>query len=137
MGSSKRWIIIWEVVALIALILAVSHLSLPLLDGLLMRKEPREIVIRINVQEAGGFEPDEITVKKGEKVRLKLISMDMPHSFVAHKLNIKSELIIPGGDPVVIEFTPKEASVIEFQCGVTCSPKHLSLTGKLIVVGDK
>ena len=124
--------IIWEIVALGSLIIALAFIFLPMLDATLMQTEPQEIVVRMSIYESGGFDPDEIRVKKGEPVRLILISMDVTHVFVIEALGINTGEIHPG-QQVVVEFTPETEGVYLFKCATNCSPYHHFMRGKLIV----
>lgn len=69
--------------------------------------------------EGGAFyyEPNEIRVKAGEEVTIKLNSVDMMHDFVIDELNVSSE-VIPGGESTTVTFTPTEAGEYEFYCSV-------------------
>lgn len=132
MKSPKHRVLVWELVALIAVFAAVAHVSVPLLDGLFLQRQPGEIVVRVHILESGGFEPDRIFVKKGETVRLVLMSMDATHSFNIPGLNITSGNIAPGHKKV-IEFTPSKTGFFEFRCTVFCSLGHRQLRGELVV----
>lgn len=68
------------------------------------------------------FTPSEITVKKGETVRLKLFSDDVPHSLVITDLGINQE--IAKGKPAEVTFTAKEAGDFHGQCGHFCGSGH-------------
>lgn len=77
------------------------------------------------------YTPNQITVKKGEKVKITLKSMDVPHGFAIDELNIATE--VAPGPPVVVEFTPTKAGKFEFYCVVRCGKDHLKMRGTLIV----
>ena len=77
------------------------------------------------------YTPDQITVKKGEKVRLILRSEDVPHGFAIDELDIATE--VSPGPPKVIEFIPDRAGKFEFYCVVRCGRDHLKMRGTLIV----
>ena len=77
------------------------------------------------------FEPGTIEVNKGDKVRLIVTSVDVPHGFSIREYNINERLDV--GKPVTIEFTAdKEGSFTTF-CSVFCGSGHSSMKGKLIV----
>lgn len=124
--------IFWEILALGLLILAVSFIAVPMLDSTLMSKEPNEIIIRLSVVEAGGYDPDVIIVKKGEPVKLILIGMDVVHGFAIESLGVDAGVIHPG-EQVSIEFTPEEEGEFEFTCTVICSSSHPLMSGKIVV----
>ncbi|MFQ6135321.1 MAG: cupredoxin domain-containing protein [Nitrososphaerales archaeon] len=124
--------IFWEILTLGTLIIALSFILLPMLDAVLLPREPREIVVRLSIHESGGFDPDEIRVKKGEPVKLIFIGMDVSHGFAIELLGIDAGVIHPGKE-VVFEFTPEKEGVYMFKCTINCSPYHHFMRGKLIV----
>jgi len=124
--------IFWETMALGALIIALSFISLPMLDAVVAPKKPQEIVVRLSMKESGGFDPDVIRVKKGEPVKLILIGMDVSHGFTIESLGVDAGVIHPGKE-VVLEFTPEKTGVYVFKCTVNCSPYHHFMRGRLIV----
>lgn len=69
--------------------------------------------------EAGSFyyNPKEIRVKKGQKVRIELTGKDMMHDFMIDELNVKSERVTPG-QTVTVEFTADQAGEFEYYCSV-------------------
>jgi len=68
------------------------------------------------------FSPSDITVKKGETVRLKLISDDVPHSLLIKDLGINQ--VVTRGKPVQVTFTPQQAGDFHGQCGHFCGAGH-------------
>ncbi len=96
------------------------------------------------------FTPNEIHVKMGERVQIKLRTADRAHGL---KLNIYPEGASEDGNPGlifehpqddakveknkdrVIEFTAARAGTYDFSCSVRCSMGHGHdrMTGKLIV----
>ncbi|WP_319370731.1 cupredoxin domain-containing protein [uncultured Ilyobacter sp.] len=78
-----------------------------------------------------GFNPDIIVVNSGEKVRLRLTSLDVAHGFKLEELGI-NERIEPGKESVV-EFYATEAGTYEFKCSVFCGSGHLKMRGWLVV----
>ena len=77
------------------------------------------------------FEPSIIEVNKGDKVRLIVTSVDVPHgiSIPEYKINEKLE----PGKPVTIEFTADKQGTFTAYCSVFCGSGHSSMKGKLIV----
>jgi len=63
------------------------------------------------------FDPSEINVKVGEKVRVVLNAVDMPHDFVVDELDVKTKTAQPG-ETVEVEFTATEAGEYEYYCSV-------------------
>jgi heme/copper-type cytochrome/quinol oxidase subunit 2 len=119
-------------VTLGTLIVALSFILLPMLDGVIMTRDPKEVVVRISILESGGFNPEVITVKKGEPVKLTLISMDVSHSIVMESFGIETEVLHPGKS-TVIEFTPDKSGIYMFKCNTECSQYHHFMRGKIIV----
>ncbi len=80
---------------------------------------------------SSGYEPDSITVKKGQLVRLAFYRPDSAgcgSEVVFPKQNITKKL--PVGETVLVEFTPGEAGEIAFACGMDM------LRGKVVVSED-
>ena len=69
--------------------------------------------------EAGGFyfTPNEISVKKGQKVQINLTAKDMMHDFNIDELGVKSETV-KAGNSTVIEFTADSVGSFEYYCSV-------------------
>jgi nitrite reductase (NO-forming) len=84
---------------------------------------------------AGGdfyFKPNEIKVKKGEKVTITLTNEGkMKHDFVLDEFNVKSEQT-NGGTTTTVEFTADKAGTFEFYCSVG-THRQLGMKGNLIV----
>ncbi len=74
---------------------------------------------------------DEIRVKKGEKITLKVTSIDVVHVFTIQEYNI-SEAIYPG-KITTIQFVPDKEGIFEFYCKRGCGLGHLGMKGKLVV----
>ncbi len=77
------------------------------------------------------FTPDTITVKQGEKIRLKITSEDVSHGFSILELGV-NEVIEPEKETVV-ELTPTKKGSYRYFCSVECGNGHLAMQGKLIV----
>lgn len=77
------------------------------------------------------FEPDTITVKKGESVKLIITSQDVTHGFSLPAFNIQETL--KPGQTVTVEFVPDKAGTFPFRCTVFCGSGHSGMDGTLIV----
>jgi cytochrome c oxidase subunit 2 len=77
------------------------------------------------------FDPNTITVKKGEKVRLLITALDRDHGFKLEAYGINQKL--KKGDPTTIEFTAEKAGTFPFQCSEFCGMGHRKMKGRLIV----
>lgn len=80
------------------------------------------------------FTPAEITVKKGETVRLKLFSDDVPHSLLIKDLGINQT--ITKGKPAEVTVTPQVAGDFHGQCGHFCGSGHGKMTFDVHVTGN-
>lgn len=80
------------------------------------------------------FVPAEITVKKGETVKLELISDDVPHSLLIKSLGINQK--ITKGQPSEVTFTPANAGDFHGQCGRFCGSGHGSMLFTVHVTQD-
>ena len=77
------------------------------------------------------FEPGIIEVNKGDKVRLVITSMDVPHGFSIAEYGINERLDV--GKPATIEFTADKEGTFTAFCSVFCGSGHSNMKGKLIV----
>ena len=77
------------------------------------------------------FDPGTITVKTGDRVRLKITSVDVAHSFMLKDYNLNVKL--DPGQTQVVEFVADKAGEFSFRCGVPCGEGHRDMTGKFIV----
>ncbi|MBE3597860.1 MAG: cupredoxin domain-containing protein [Limnochordaceae bacterium] len=93
---------------------------------------PNEFHIIIRIFEDGGFQPSYLEVRRGDRVRIKLTSYDVTHSFQLLDFGIDTGPIFPGTSRVV-EFVADRAGTFPFQCNVRCSPLHRNMVGQLVV----
>lgn len=68
------------------------------------------------------FDPSEITLKKGETVKLELTSDDVEHSLVVRGLGING--IMKKGEMTDVVVTPKETGDFPGKCGKFCGRGH-------------
>ena len=92
--------------------------------------EPRVIEI---VAKRFAFEPSEVQVTVGERVRLVLRTADGLHGIELKKFKISKE-IPRGNKPVTVEFTADEAGRFPFLCSEYCGDGHDDMKGMLVVV---
>lgn len=78
------------------------------------------------------FEPAEIHVTEGERVRLLVKSGDGLHGFEIKRFRVSKE-IPRGSDPVAIEFTAEQAGRFPILCSVWCGDGHDAMKGALVV----
>lgn len=96
------------------------------------KNSTQERVIKI-VAQRFSFKPNEIILKKGEKVRLEFTSLDFVHGFNVPDLNIRSNL--PPGQVTTIHLTPLMAGTYDFICDNFCGAGHEEMGGRIIVKG--
>ena len=77
------------------------------------------------------FSPASITVKEGDKVKLTINSLDVPHGFAIDELGIKQDVAV--GKPTIIEFTATKKGTFRFYCSLICGTGHKEMEGQLIV----
>ncbi len=77
------------------------------------------------------FDPNVVTVKKGEHVKLVITALDRDHGFKLEAFGINQKL--KKGDPATIEFTADKTGTFQFQCSEFCGFGHGRMKGKLIV----
>lgn len=77
------------------------------------------------------FNPNVITVKKGEHVKLVITATDRDHGFKLDAFKINQHL--KKGEPATVEFTADQAGEFPFQCSVICGMGHHRMKGKLVV----
>ena len=77
------------------------------------------------------FTPDTIEVNKGDKVRLIVTSLDVPHGIAIKEYDINERLEV--GKPTTIEFTADKQGTFTTYCSVFCGAGHSNMKGKIIV----
>ena len=77
------------------------------------------------------FDPSIINVKQGDKVRLKIKSIDVTHGFNLLDFNVNENL--EPEKEVVVEFIADKKGEFSFFCSVFCGAGHSGMKGKLIV----
>jgi cytochrome c oxidase subunit 2 len=128
----------WESVALLAAIVGVLvFTTFPAVVGdLFLPKAEDEnllmVVIRARALELGGFDPDEVVVTQGERVRLSIYSEDVVHGIRIAGYELKAELL--PGKWTELEFTAENVGEFPFLCTIYCSPFHGLMRGKLKVI---
>lgn len=78
------------------------------------------------------FEPNEITVKKGEEITLLLRSKDVSHGLLIEGLGVRTE--VKKGESAEVKFTPASAGTFEGKCAHFCGKGHGSMTLTVHVV---
>lgn len=77
------------------------------------------------------FTPSAITVKKGEKITLRLTSTDGRHGFAIPDLGINQDM--PEGQIVSLDLPTDRAGTFAFRCSVPCGEGHREMTGTISI----
>lgn len=77
------------------------------------------------------YNPPEIRIQQGERVRLLITATDRKHGFEIKEFNIKTDL--PKGRETAVELVADRAGEFEFKCSSFCGFGHRGMKGKLIV----
>jgi len=93
-------------------------------------REQESIDITMYVEQFA-FVPSRLTVRRGQRVNLKIISKDVTHGVFIDGYGIKKE-IIPGR-PTVVSFVADKAGKIQIRCAVICGPLHPFMLGEIVV----
>jgi heme/copper-type cytochrome/quinol oxidase subunit 2 len=78
------------------------------------------------------FDPAIITVTEGDRVRLRLHSMDRDHAFAIKAFRVKA-LIPRAGEAITVEFVADRAGSFDFTCAEYCGTGHARMKGRMIV----
>ncbi len=77
------------------------------------------------------FEPNVITVNKGDIVKLKITSADVTHGFAINEFNVNEQL--EPGKTVNVEFVADKTGTFSFYCSIVCGAGHSGMRGQLVV----
>lgn len=75
--------------------------------------------------------PNEIHLKQGQPVILRLKTLDRKHGFKVPELNL--EMVIKPGEVTEAKLTPQKAGRFPFHCSVFCGSGHENMTGVFVV----
>jgi len=109
-------------------VFAYQYVYLPSTHG-----EVKVIDLVARAPEAGGWDPEYITVNKGDTVRLRITGHDVVHGFAIGRLGIDVGSIIPG-EVTTVEFVADKVGRFTYYCNVWCDPYHYRMRGTLEVV---
>ena len=90
--------------------------------------EARVIVITATDWE---FSPSAITVKKGEKVTLRITGAEGKHGIAIADLGINT--MIDAGKTVDVALPTDKAGTFSFRCSVPCGPGHQEMMGTITI----
>lgn len=80
----------------------------------------------------GAWNHQEIKVRQGERVRLRITSHDVVHGFTLEAMGIEIDEVYPG-KVTEVDFSADEAGSFLFTCTILCSGDHRDMRGTLIV----
>jgi cytochrome c oxidase subunit 2 len=109
-------------------VFAYQYVYLPTTHG-----EAKVIDLVARAPVSGGWDPEYITVNKGDTVRLRITGHDVVHGFALGKLGIDAGPIIPG-EMTTLEFVADQAGQFTYYCNVWCDPYHYRMRGTLEVI---
>ena len=98
--------------------------------GLLAQRSQAAAVITITAHRFA-YEPNLITVKKGEPVTIEFGSSDRLHGFVLAAFGIRLDAQPDGKARVT--FTPQQAGTFLFHCDIFCGTGHEDMSGTIVV----
>lgn len=101
-------------------------------DRLLAGPGTRVVYLEAYVPEQGGWQPAQVRVRQGERVRLRVRSGDVVHGIGIAGLGLPARTLYPGRAEV-LEFVAERPGRYPFFCVVTCSPLHPRMRGELVV----
>ena len=78
------------------------------------------------------FSPNQITIKKGETVKIRLTSEDVTHGFFMRALKIDED--IQPGTPTEITLTPQTAGTFTTICDHFCGANHGNMNMTITVL---
>lgn len=120
MGRMRRFLVVILPVAFLAV--------LALAQGPVASTEVHEIQMTAKKYE---YNPNVITVKRGERVKLIITALDRDHGFKLEAYGINQKL--KKGEATTIEFTADKTGTFEFKCSEFCGMGHGKMKGKLVV----
>jgi cytochrome c oxidase subunit 2 len=120
----KKNIAITDIIALALVLIAIIGLT----GGVYFYKQHENNLTKQGIEihiiaKQWTYEPNEIVVKKGQKVTLIITSNDVTHGFMIEALGI-NEIIHPG-EMVKITLMFNETGIYEFRCSVYCGEPWL------------
>jgi mono/diheme cytochrome c family protein/plastocyanin len=130
-----NWRRAWRRLALLLLVPAPA-LLIGLQEPSPLPRGVRVVDVVANVPEAGGFQPGSVSVRAGQKLRLRFRAADTTHGVaIGPGLGIDLGDLAPG-EVKVVDVTFDAAGTFTFYCNRWCSPNHWRMRG-VIEVQDR
>jgi len=117
--QTARWAVIVGVAALI-LVFPVETKASP----------PADRFYRVEASRFA-YQPAELTVHRGDRITLELVSTDVVHGLYLDGYDLK--INADPGQSTRVSFTANRGGTFRFRCSVTCGPLHPFMIGKLKV----
>jgi cytochrome c oxidase subunit 2 len=108
--------------------LAMPFVALGLVVTLAAQQAPRVIEVKAGKYD---FEPSTIEVQQGERVVLRVTSIDRLHGIGIKKFGVNKE--VPKGKTVDVEFVASEPGTFAVLCTEDCGKGHDDMAGSLVV----
>lgn len=105
-------------------------LLIGLITTLTARADQSRRVVEISAKRFE-FTPNQITLKKGQSVTLRLTSQDVKHGFFVKRLNLDAD-IVPG-KATDVTFTPQTAGKFTSVCDNFCGVGHGDMRMTIVV----
>ena len=77
------------------------------------------------------FSPANISVRKGEKVTLRIIGEEGVHGFAVPELSINKTIRL--GEVITVDLPTGTAGLYRFFCSVQCGQGHIDMNGEIII----
>lgn len=77
------------------------------------------------------FAPSTLIVRQGDKVKIKITSTDVTHSFVLKDYGIN--ITVKPNETKIAEFVADKYGIFNFNCGIPCGTGHKDMVGVLVV----
>ena len=116
-----------KLIAILIVVVGIGWILSPFLTtGDAIKTDASNAIKEINVKAFKfGYTPEEITVNKGEKIRIKIDNVDVPHGIRIPDLGVEGENMV--------EFTADKEGEYTWYCLIPCGKGHMTMQGKLIV----
>jgi len=132
MKNKIPYIIILGIILILAIAYGVKSYMAGSAGGNVVIKPTGETKSFVVTAKKFSFTPGQITVNRGDNVKLSLTSADVIHGFKLDSYDI-SKTLNPG-ETVTAEFFADKPGTFQFRCTIPCGEGHLEMTGSLIVL---
>ncbi len=117
--KSRRWFLLWLLFGMFATAASFHARA---------KDDPRVVAIAAKRFE---FSPNQITLKKGEPVTLRLTTEDVKHGFFSKALQLDADLV--PGKTTEVTITPQTAGTFTTICDNFCGSGHGNMKMTIVV----